>query len=130
MTQCFAPELFASTDPLRLAGCRCRACATVQFPIADHCAHCAQPSPEVIALPARGSIYTWTVQRFAPKPPYVVGAGDFVPFIVGYVDLGDVLVEGPLLVGDADLDFGREVFLVRYPVSGADDGAWSYAFCA
>jgi uncharacterized OB-fold protein len=128
LTECFAPELFASTTPLRLAGCRCNACATVQFPVADQCAHCAHPDPEVIALPARGSLYTWTVQRFAPKPPYVIPDDGFVPFLVGYVDLGEVLVEGPLLVGDAEVDFGLEVSLVRYPVSGAD-GAWSYAFC-
>jgi uncharacterized protein len=128
LTKCFAPELFASIDPLRLAGCRCSGCDTVQFPAVERCACCSQSDPVVMALPTRGSIHTWTTQRFAPKPPYCTGAVDFTAFVVGYVDLGEVLVEAPLLIDEAALEFGKHVFLVSSPVPGAD--AWSYAFSA
>ena len=39
-------------------------------------------------LPAEGTLWTWTVQRFAPKsPPYVPPADGFRPFALGYVEL-------------------------------------------
>jgi uncharacterized OB-fold protein len=41
-------------------------------------------------LPAQGSLWTWTVQRFAPpSPPYVPPAEGFRPFALGYVELDD-----------------------------------------
>ncbi|WP_410606105.1 Zn-ribbon domain-containing OB-fold protein [Amycolatopsis sp. lyj-109] len=41
-----------------------------------------------MTLPAEGTLWTWTVQRFAPKsPPYVPPAGGFRPFALGYVEL-------------------------------------------
>jgi uncharacterized OB-fold protein len=119
-----APELFASLEPLTLAGSRCAACATVQFPPARQCAHCAAEEPVAIALPTHGQIWTWTVQRFEPKPPYVAPPGGFVPFAVGYVDLGDVLVES-LLLGDPAI--GDEVRLVRTP-AGGPGAQFTFAF--
>jgi uncharacterized protein len=124
-----APELFSSTEPLVLAGSRCRSCANVQFPASDQCASCADESMVRIALPDRGTIWTWTVQRFAPKPPYEIPPEGFAPFAVGYVDLGEVLVES-VIVGDVDgLEIGQPVHLVRHPISGAED-YWSFAFRA
>jgi len=41
-----------------------------------------------VTLPAEGTLWTWTVQRFAPKsPPYVPSADGFRPFALGYVEL-------------------------------------------
>jgi uncharacterized OB-fold protein len=41
-----------------------------------------------VTLPAEGTLWTWTVQRFAPKsPPYVPPVDGFRPFAVGYVEL-------------------------------------------
>lgn len=35
-----------------------------------------------------GVVWSWTVQRYAPKsPPYVPPAGGFRPFVVAYVEL-------------------------------------------
>jgi uncharacterized OB-fold protein len=119
-----APELFASLDPLVLAGSRCAACATVQFPPARQCAHCAADGPEPIPLPTSGRIWTWTVQRYEPKPPYVAPPGGFTPFALGYVDLGEVMVES-LLVGEPVI--GAEVRLVRAPAAG---GAFTFAFAS
>ena len=129
MSTCLAPELFSSTEPLVLAGSRCRSCASVQFPASDQCASCADESTVRIDLPNRGTIWTWTVQRFPPKLPYQVPPEGFTPFAVGYVDLGEVLVES-VIVGDVDgLQIGRPVRLVRHPISGTD-ATWSFAFRA
>lgn len=120
-----APELFASLDPLVLAGSRCAACATVQFPPARQCAHCASEDATPIELPTQGRIWTWTVQRFAPKSPYVAPPGGFTPYAVGYVDLGEVLVESLLEIGDGSPQIGAEVHLVRAAAGG---GRFTYAF--
>ena len=40
-------------------------------------------------------MWTWTVQRFAPKAPYLA-ASPYEPFALAYVDLGPVKVEGRL----------------------------------
>jgi uncharacterized protein len=43
-------------------------------------------SPRVLSTV--GFLWTWTVQRFAPKsPPFVSPAGGFQPFALGYVEL-------------------------------------------
>jgi uncharacterized OB-fold protein len=63
-----------------------------------------------MALGGHGTVWGFTVQRFAPKsPPYVAPEGGFVPFAVGYVELPEgVKVEAVLdctdfaeLAGDA-----------------------------
>ncbi len=127
MVEPVAPELFASLDPLTLAGSRCATCTTVQFPRARQCAHCADENLVPIELPTSGRIWTWTVQRFPPKPPYVVPPGGFVPYAVGYVDLGEVLVESLLAPGDRQPAIGDEVHLIRTPTG---DGRFTYAFAA
>ncbi|VVJ22185.1 conserved protein associated with acetyl-CoA C-acyltransferase [Amycolatopsis camponoti] len=44
--------------------------------------------PTGVTLPAEGVLWTWTVQRFAPKsPPYVPPGDGFRPFALGYVEL-------------------------------------------
>ena len=125
MSEPVAPGLFASLDPLVLAGSRCTACTTVQFPRARQCAHCAGEDLALIDLPTSGRVWTWTVQRFAPKAPYVPPPSGFVPYAVGYVDLGDVLVESLLAYGDREPAIGDEVHLVRSPTG---DGRFTYAF--
>jgi uncharacterized OB-fold protein len=77
-------------------------------------------------LPRRGVVWTWTVQRFEPKPPYVAPPGGFAPFAVGYVDLGEVLVES-LLLGDPTI--GAEVSLVRAPAGGPGE-RFTFAFAS
>lgn len=104
-----------------LAG-RCQACSATVFPAPEACPRCGGVAIEVVDLPRRGSIWTYTVQGFPPpKPPYVGPASieDFRPFAVAYVDLGPVLVEGPV-AGDPDaVHIGDEVD-VAFEVIGAD----------
>jgi uncharacterized OB-fold protein len=121
--------LFASTDPPRLAGSRCERCGTVTFPVARSCPRCTHPAMLPHPLPDRGTIWTWTVQRFCPKPPYAPPVDGFRPFPVGYVDLGEVLVEGHLLAEAPRLRIGLPVRLVLAPAGRADGGAVvGYAF--
>ena len=96
--------LFAQVDPPVLAGSGCAECGVVVFPSAMRCPACASAAMEQQSLPNRGRVWTWTSQSFAPKPPYEVPESGFEPFVVGYVDLGSVLVEsrilGPVVIGD------------------------------
>ena len=69
----------------------------------------------IVELSGRGTVWGFTVQRFAPKaPPYVVPEGGFVPFAVGYVELPEgVRVEAVLDCTDfAELEDKADVTLV------------------
>ena len=97
-----------------LSGSRCLHCGTVAFPAAPGCQRCGLRSAEALELSGRGTVWGFTVQRFAPKsPPYVVPADGFTPFAVGYVELPEgVKVEAVLDCTDfAELD-GADVTLV------------------
>lgn len=78
----------------QLAGARCTACATHSFPVQRACSRCGSDT-EMVPLPTGGTVWSWTVQRLAPKPPFAV-EGEFEPFAVAYVDLGVVKVESKL----------------------------------
>jgi uncharacterized OB-fold protein len=98
-----------------LTGSRCQHCGTVAFPPARGCQSCGRSSQATLTLGGHGTVWGFTVQRFAPKsPPYVAPAGGFVPFAVGYVELPEgVKVEAVLDCTDfAELDNGAEVTLV------------------
>lgn len=98
-----------------LTGSRCQHCDTVAFPAARSCQSCGHSSQEPLDLGGRGTVWGFTVQRFAPKsPPYVAPAGGFVPFAVGYVELpAGVKVEAVLdCTAFAELDGEAEVTLV------------------
>jgi len=89
---------------------------------------------ERVELPRRGTLWTFTTQRFRPPaPPY---AGDdeqsFEPFAVGYVELPGVLrVEARLTEPDpAKLRIGQEMELRIVPFGTDADGNQTmiYAF--
>lgn len=98
-----------------LVGSRCEACGNTTFPAQSTCASCASAMHET-ELAAGGTVWSWTVQRIAVKPPYS-GPAPFEPFVVGYVDLGGVKVESPLFGRDLDGWHIGERVVLR---SGAD----------
>ena len=110
-------------DPVLLGG-RCGACGVVTFPAQTSCPRCAAEQVAVTPLPRRGTLWTWTVQRFPPKsPPYGRAVTDetFEPFALGYVDLGDVRVEARLAVDGFDgLAIGMELELTLLRLWDAD----------
>ena len=124
------PVLFSSLDPPRLAGSRCASCGTVAFPVQAGCAKCAGTDMAPVELADRGTLWTWTVQAFEPKAPYRAPEGGFVSYGVGYVDLGDVIVESRLLGAPARFEIGMPMRLTLLPLGPGPDGApvVSYAF--
>lgn len=88
-----------------LLGSRCQQCSVATFPAADSCMACSSQDVRVEELPTRGTLWTWTVQRFMPKSPYRSNesAESFTPYGVGYLELpGGVRVEGRLTENDPE----------------------------
>lgn len=71
-------------DPPALLGGRCSSCRELSFPRERFCAHCGAADPELTPLSTRGTIYSWTIARFAPP-----GYQGQVPFGVGIVEIDD-----------------------------------------
>lgn len=104
------------SDEPRLIASRCSDCGEVTFPKQDGCPSCTGRNTEEIRLSRRGQLWTWTIQRFPPPPPYIGPAEreSFLPYGVGYVELPEgVRVEGRLTTSDpAELEIGMEMELV------------------
>jgi len=113
-----------SADHPQLIGSRCTACGIVTFPVQDSCPRCASTDMAKQLLSRRGRLWAWTTQEFPPpSPPYAGPTGDaFVPYGVGYVELGDeVRVETRLTQMDG-LRIGMEMELVLVPFRADRDG--------
>jgi len=85
---------------------------------------------EVVALPRQGVLWSWTIQGFRPKEPYT-GPAVFTPYGVGYVDLGDVIVESRLSEHEAQrLSIGQrvELAIVPFATDNPDDDWVTYEF--
>lgn len=118
-------------DEPRLLGSRCRACGEVTFPARRACPRCVATDVESHQLGTRGTLWTWTVQMFPPKPPYAVPADEFEPFGVGYIELpGELRVEARLTTADPDrLEIGMAMELTTIPVyRDGDTEVITYAF--
>lgn len=102
-----SPQLIAS---------RCGGCSELTFPAQDACPACTRRGGEEVLLSRRGVLWSFTIQRFPPPPPFE-GEQDrekYVPFGVGYVELPEgIRVEGRLTEGDPEkLEIGMEMELV------------------
>lgn len=128
MTTPVDARLFGSLEPLRLVGSECTSCATTTFPVQPDCPRCARRTMADVELPADGVLWTWTVQAFEPKAPYVAPADGFQPYPVGYVDLGRVMVEARLDADPADLSVGATMRLVPFDVPTSQDTLLGFAF--
>jgi uncharacterized OB-fold protein len=120
-----AEGLFTTAEPPQLVGSRCAECEIVTFPVQDSCPRCGGTAMAEHHLARRGTLWAWTTQSFPPpSPPYAGPSGkDFVPFGVGYVDLGDVKVESRLTESDPErLRAGMEMELTLVPFARDDDG--------
>lgn len=111
------------SDEPQLVGGVCCACGSVAFPRPPSCARCTSEDVDEHLLIRAGTLWSWTVQRFQPKEPFL-GPDPFEPYGVGYVDLsGEVLVEARLTTADpAQLEIGQPVELVIIPFAASDDG--------
>lgn len=113
--QPIADNLFTE-DLSALLGARNKETGQIFFPLpltpSDHI--------EPVPLASRGTVWTYTVQRFPPKTPYL-GQTDpekFKPYVVAYVDLpGQTIVESRLTgIEPEDVKIGMEVELTAVPL--------------
>ncbi|MCX5063226.1 OB-fold domain-containing protein [Streptomyces sp. NBC_00201] len=86
-----------------LQGSHCSGCSVTVYPADEACPRCGGPAHPA-ALSGAGTLWTWTVQRYAPKsPPYQAPADGFAPFALGYVELPEgVRVAAVLDIEDLD----------------------------
>ena len=116
-----APNLWTDEALPRLIGGR-GADGRIRFPRPDGDAGAAF---EPVPLSRRGTLWSWTVQRFEPKRPPYAGPQPFEPFMLGYVELpGEVIVES-LLVGIDAPRIGMALELTTIPFA---DGHATFAF--
>jgi uncharacterized OB-fold protein len=116
-----ADDLFTwPADEPRLIGGRCADCGAVAFPRPTSCSRCTSERIDEHLLARTGTLWSWTVQRFEPKEPFL-GSGAFEPYGVGYLDLdGEIIVESRLTTADPDqLEIGLTMELVVVPFASA-----------
>ena len=122
-----------------LVGARCPQCGTYVFPPREN--NCPNPGCEAdelesVALSRRGTLWSYTENRYQPPPPYPQ-VEDFEPFAVAAVHLAaeGLIVLGKVVEGTlaADLAVGMEMELTTMPLYLDDDGvqrsvyAWKVA---
>ncbi|HOB50603.1 MAG TPA: OB-fold domain-containing protein [Mycobacterium sp.] len=112
-----------------LIGARCPGCRTYVFPPrAGKCPNpeCAGDDLEPAALSRRGTLWSYTENRYQPPPPYPQ-ADPFEPFAIAAVHLATegIIVLGKVAEGAlaADLRVGMEMELTTMPLYVDDDGA-------
>ena len=109
-----APNLFEfSEDGARLIGSRCVTCGEVRFPANAFCPQCCTETTESIPLSQRGKLFSFTVQRFRPPPPYR-GPEQFEPYGVGMIELPEGLRVTAVLADQdpGSLSVGMEMELI------------------
>lgn len=106
-----ADGLWTEGDAPALIGGRHRETGRIAFP------RPADEAYEPVALQRRGTLWSYTVQRFPPKSPPYAGPEPFEPFALGYVELpGEAIVESRIVgVSFERLRIGLPVELTIVP---------------
>jgi uncharacterized OB-fold protein len=120
----------AVRSELPLLGSRCSRCGNVAYPAAAGCQRCGSSDLVSVELGRTGTVWAYTVQRFAPKsPPYVPPAEGFAPFAVGYVDLPEgvkveAVLEATTVDDPAELVDARVTLVATEPVPRFATDRW------
>lgn len=119
---------FDESGTPHLVGAQCPRCGTYVFPPrARNCPNpgCDGDELETVALSRRGTLWSYTENRYQPPPPYP-RAGSFEPFAVAAVQLDaeGLIVLGKVVTGTlaADLRVGMTMELTTMPLYVDDDG--------
>jgi uncharacterized OB-fold protein len=129
MTSPVANDLFRGLgQSTRLVAGRSRRDGSYRFPLPD--------GPEGalydrVEIGPSGRLWSYTIQRFCPKPPYDGHSGDeFKPYALGYVEFPELIVEGRIVVDDfATLKIGQPMVLTTEPYRrDARGDVLTYAF--
>jgi uncharacterized protein len=130
-----AEDLFEwPSAELRLRASRCDSCSFVTFPAQDACPSCGGDAVTPTELSQRGTLWTYTRQRFQPKNPPYAGrepANEFQPFGVGFIELPEGRIEARIAGRfDQDLRIGMAMELTVVPFTTDEDGTevLTYAF--
>lgn len=115
-------------DNSYLIGGKCPQCGTYVFPPRENnCPNpgCDNDELESVALSRRGTLWSYTENRYAPPPPYP-SPDPFEPFAVAAVELADegLIVLGKVVEGTlaADLKVGMTMELATMPLFTDEDG--------
>ena len=110
----------------QLLGSRCKNCGETAFPAQDDCRSCSGRATEIVEIGDRGTLWTWTIQTFMPKEPYLSDETEatFRPYGVGYVEMsGGVRVESRLEQNTREqLKIGMPMQLKVVPFRTDDNG--------
>ena len=122
-----APDVLTTDSPARLIGGRHRASGRIVFPLPQD-----SQNYERIELPSRGTLWSYTVQRFRPKSPPYRGDELFQPFGLGYVELPGALIVASRLteIDFRELRLGLPLELTTTVLRHDEDGTavYTYAF--
>ena len=120
-----------SSQP-QLLGSRCSQCAEVAFPAQPDCRSCGSRDTQIIELGDRGILWTWTIQTFMPKEPYLSDETPetFRPYGVAYVEMpGGVRVEARLQANSPEqLKIGMPMQLDIVPFRTDENGEQKMTF--
>ncbi len=130
-----SPGLFTwPSDEPQLIGTRCVSCGLMAFPAYPACPRCGGDTEEAL-FDRRGTLWTFTTQRFIPKsPPYAVVETEetFEAYAVGYVEFaGQGRIEGRIVgCAPSELHIGMEMEVVVIPFMVDESGreVVTYAF--
>ena len=111
-----------------LIGATCPQCGTYVFPPRENnCPNpgCSADELEQVRLSRRGTLWSYTENRYQPPPPYPQ-SDPFEPFAVAAVQLAEegLIVLGKVVEGTlaADLKVGMEMELTTMALYDDDDG--------
>ena len=118
---------FATTGEPHLLGTRCTACGTFFFPPAQgFCRNpeCAGDEFEPAPLSRRGTVWSYTDNRYQPPPPYV-SPDPFEPYTIAAVELPaeGLVVLGQVVTGQ-EVAIGDEVEVVLDTLFEDDDNEY------
>ena len=82
----FLPTPLSPRENLHLLGTKCHNCGTILLGTREFCENCTSSDVEVIALGKKGKVWSYTIQRFPPPPPYKP-ATQYLPRPVAWVEL-------------------------------------------
>ena len=122
-----APDILTTGSPARLIAGRHRASGRLIFPLPQD-----TENYERVELPSRGTLWSYTVQRFPPKSPPYRGEEPFEPFGLGYIELPGALIVASRLteIDFQELRLGLPVELTTTVLRHDEDGTavYTYAF--
>lgn len=122
----FLTEPSQPLDKIRLRGITCQACSVTLFGVRARCENCGSRDVTEVEFGRSGTLYSYTVQRHPPTPPFEVGPTDedeWEPRPVGYVDLPEgARILSVVDAAPGDLSIGMQLELVIESGWTDDDG--------